>query len=244
MTSAHLHHAFTVRFHDINHCTLADATSCLFETATTAIHPAHARARARSALPQLLRAQTDRTQGGGSSSEALDESAAMPDGGCVPLPNNLVLLPANSRLAQTGAHLPSQMATLRPTGKVSTNHKACIHHIAHDYYGKRVATCSSDKVRAPCPALRTCSVALPLAAPGLRGLACAAPGGPGLGADVAPQSFCAGRLPARACSRPRRTVNVACSALFLRRASRYSKRMMMGTGILFASPLGTQVRRA
>jgi len=43
-------------------------------------------------------------------------------------------------------------ATLKPTAKVPTSHKACIHHIAHDYYGKRVATCSSDKVRPACAA--------------------------------------------------------------------------------------------
>jgi hypothetical protein len=49
------------------------------------------------------------------------------------------------RKERTPAFLAA-MATLRPTSKVSTNHKACIHHIAHDYYGKRVATCSSDKV--------------------------------------------------------------------------------------------------
>eukprot|EP00960_Hanusia_phi_P054813 762781-Hanusia_phi.AAC.16 len=33
---------------------------------------------------------------------------------------------------------------LKP-GQVSTGHTACIHYIAHDYYGKRIATCSSDK---------------------------------------------------------------------------------------------------
>jgi hypothetical protein len=58
----------------------------------------------------------------------------------------------SSKARGTYAHLAplrlsgAVMATLRPTAKVSTNHKACIHHIAHDYYGKRVATCSSDKV--------------------------------------------------------------------------------------------------
>ncbi|EKX55034.1 Seh1, nuclear pore complex component [Guillardia theta CCMP2712] len=38
------------------------------------------------------------------------------------------------------------MATARrPVDKISTGHTACIHYIAHDYYGKRIATCSSDK---------------------------------------------------------------------------------------------------
>ena len=34
--------------------------------------------------------------------------------------------------------------------QVSTGHSAIIHSIAHDYYGKRLVTCSSDKVPLPC----------------------------------------------------------------------------------------------
>jgi hypothetical protein len=33
--------------------------------------------------------------------------------------------------------------------QVSTGHSAIIHSIAHDYYGKRLVTCSSDKVSLP-----------------------------------------------------------------------------------------------
>ncbi len=38
-------------------------------------------------------------------------------------------------------------ATCMACVQVSTGHVACIHDIAHDYYGRRLATCSSDKVK-------------------------------------------------------------------------------------------------